>query len=69
VTEVTHLYFGDRVGRVRDPLGNLWWIQARVEDVTAQEMERRLGDPMFTAAMAYVQGAEFFPRQAAEADR
>ncbi|MGP4010835.1 VOC family protein [Streptomyces sp. 4N124] len=23
VTEVTHLFFGDRVGRVRDPLGNL----------------------------------------------
>ncbi len=24
VTEVTHLFFGDRVGRVRDPLGNIW---------------------------------------------
>jgi hypothetical protein len=34
VTEVTHLFFGDRVGRVRDPLGNLWWIQTRIEDLT-----------------------------------
>ncbi|TDC09718.1 VOC family protein [Nonomuraea longispora] len=24
VTEVTHLFFGDRVGRVRDPFGNLY---------------------------------------------
>jgi PhnB protein len=64
VTEVTHLFFGDRVGRVRDPLGNLWWIQTHIEDLTPQEMERRLGDPAFTKAMAYVQSADFFPDQA-----
>jgi len=58
VTEVTHLFFGDRVGRVRDPLGHLWWIQARVEEVSAEEMQRRLADPVFTAAMRYVQGAD-----------
>ena len=60
VTEVTHLFFGDRVGRVRDPLGNLWWIQTRIEDLTPQEMERRLSDPAFTKAMEYVQSADFF---------
>jgi uncharacterized glyoxalase superfamily protein PhnB len=64
VTDVTHLYFGDRVGRVRDPLGNLWWIQTRVEDVGQEEMEQRLDDPAFTEAMAYVTGAEFFPAPA-----
>ncbi|MGW3648137.1 VOC family protein [Streptomyces sp. NPDC000878] len=61
VTEVTHLFFGDRVGRVRDPLGNLYWIQTRVEDLSPQEMELRLGDPEFTKAMEYVQSADFFP--------
>ncbi|MFF9032671.1 VOC family protein [Streptomyces iakyrus] len=61
VTEVTHLFFGDRIGRVRDPLGNLWWLQTRVEDVSPEEMERRLRDPKWTEAMAYVQGADFFP--------
>ncbi|NGO14343.1 VOC family protein [Streptomyces sp. HC44] len=66
VTEVTHLFFGDRVGRVRDPLGNLWWIQTRVEDLSPEEMERRLGDPEFTKAMEYVQGAEFFPGPSAD---
>lgn len=66
VTDVTHLLSGDRTGRVRDPLGNLWWIQTRVEDLTLQEMKQRLGDPAFTKAMEYVQGADFFPEPAAE---
>ncbi len=60
VTEVTYLFFGDRVGRVRDPLGNVWWIQAHIEDVSPQEMEERRTDPAFTKAMEYVQSADFF---------
>ncbi|MFC4947657.1 VOC family protein [Pseudonocardia sp. GCM10023141] len=61
VTAVTHLAFGDRVGRVRDPFGNLWWIQTRVEEVDADELARRFADPRWTAAMEYVAGVEFFP--------
>jgi PhnB protein len=61
VTDVTLLAFGDRVGRVRDPFGNIWWIQTHVEDVDPDEMQRRWSDPEWTAAMAYVQGAQFFP--------
>lgn len=66
VTEVTHLFFGDRVGRVHDPLGNLWWIQTRVEDVSQEDMGRRLSDPVFTKAMEYVQSADFFPGRPSE---
>lgn len=65
ITEVTHLFFGDRVGRVRDPWGNLYWIQTRVEDVDPRELERRLTDPKFTRAMEYVQNADFFPSRTA----
>jgi uncharacterized glyoxalase superfamily protein PhnB len=61
VTEVTHLFFGDKVGRVRDPFGNLYWIQTRIEDLTEDEMVERLADPTFTKAMDYVTGADFFP--------
>ncbi len=57
VTEVTMLAFGDRVGRVRDPLGNLWWIQERVEDLTPEEMAERAVQPEYAAAMEYVMGA------------
>ena len=61
VTEVTHLFFGDKVGRVRDPFGNLYWIQTRVEELTEEQMMERLSDPEFTRRMEYVQGADFFP--------
>jgi len=37
--------FGDRVGRVRDPLGNIWWIQSHDEDVDPAELARRPQDP------------------------
>jgi len=63
VTEMTHLCWGDRVGRVRDPLGNLWWIQARVEEVDEAEMTRRMGDPVWLERMTYVQSALAFPDQ------
>jgi PhnB protein len=55
VTAVTLLFFGDRVGRVRDPLGNIWWIQTHVEDVEPGEMKRRAGEPKYVEAMEYVQ--------------
>jgi PhnB protein len=57
VTQVTHLAFGDRVGRVRDPFGNLWWIQQRVEDLTEEEVGRRWMEPKWAEAMAYVQNS------------
>jgi PhnB protein len=67
VTEMTELFFGDRVGRVRDPLGNLWWIQSRIEDLDPDEMARRAGEPEHIEAMAYVMGAELFaPEQLRE---
>jgi uncharacterized glyoxalase superfamily protein PhnB len=55
VTRLTELAWGDRVGRVRDPLGNLWWIQERVEEPTPEEAARRFHDPKFTEAMRYLQ--------------
>jgi PhnB protein len=60
ITEMTNLFFGDRVGRVKDPLGNLWWIQTRIENLSLEEMERRMSDPAYVEAMRYVQGAQFF---------
>lgn len=60
VTDVTHLAFGDRVGRVRDPFGNLYWLQTRVEEVPEAEINRHWTDPECAARMAYVQGADFF---------
>jgi PhnB protein len=55
VTEVTELFWGDRVGRVRDPFGNVWWLQSRDKDVPYDEMETRMGEPEMVEAMRYVQ--------------
>ncbi len=33
---------GDRAGSVRDPFGHRWAIATRIEDVTPEEMERRM---------------------------
>jgi uncharacterized glyoxalase superfamily protein PhnB len=55
VTEMTDLFFGDRVGRVRDLQGNVWWIQTRVEEVDPEEMERRAGEKEFLHVMRYAQ--------------
>ena len=55
ITEVTELFWGDRVGRVRDPFGNVWWLQSRVVDVPPDEMQARMEDPAMVEAMRYVQ--------------
>src|ERR1051326_4246484 len=34
-------FYGDRNAGVKDPCGNLWWIATRVEDVPAEEVQRR----------------------------
>ena len=49
-TEITPLFtnaWGDRMGRIRDPFGNIWWVQTHIEDVDEAEMIRRMGDPAY----------------------
>lgn len=35
-------FYGDRSGAVTDPSGNLWWISKHVEDVSLEEIQRRM---------------------------
>jgi PhnB protein len=60
VTEIREMPWGDRVGRVRDPLGNLWWLMTRVEELDEEEIARRFQQPEYAEALQYVQSAEFF---------
>jgi uncharacterized glyoxalase superfamily protein PhnB len=55
VTRPTDLAFGERVARVRDPQGHLWWIHQRVEDVSPDELGARSADPAALEALTYVQ--------------
>jgi uncharacterized glyoxalase superfamily protein PhnB len=55
VTRPTDLAFGERVARVRDPQGHLWWIHQHVEDVDPADLVARFADPTALEAMDYVQ--------------
>jgi uncharacterized glyoxalase superfamily protein PhnB len=55
ITRPTELFWGDRVGRVRDPLGNIWWLQSRVKDVPVTDLKARKKEPAMVQAMQYVQ--------------
>lgn len=35
-------FYGDRTGGVVDGQGNQWWISTHIEDVTEEEMRRRM---------------------------
>src|SRR4051794_9069238 len=55
VTSLTDSAFGQRGGRIADPLGNIWWMVAQVEDVSDQEMGERLRMPEYAQAMKVAQ--------------
>ena len=42
VQELKDQFWGDRAGAVKDAFGNVWWIATHVEDVPAEELQRRL---------------------------
>src|SRR3954447_4625931 len=47
--------WGDRMGRVRDPFGNIWWISTHVEDVDPAEAMRRMSEPEYLEQMKMAQ--------------
>ncbi len=57
VTDITLLWFGEKVCRIIDPFGNLWWINQRVEelDFTDPETAKRASTPEAVAGITYIQ--------------
>lgn len=43
-----NMFWGDRYGKVTDPFGHVWSIATHVEDVSPEEMNRRMAE-MFSA--------------------
>lgn len=37
-------FYGDRVGMITDPFGHVWHVASHVEDVSDEEMAKRVGD-------------------------
>jgi PhnB protein len=57
ITRPTDLAFGERVARVRDPQGHVWWIHQRLEDVAPDDVMARLADASAQEAMSYVESS------------
>jgi len=49
---VADQFYGDRTGTLADPFGHVWSLGTHVEDVTSEEMNRRLQELMKPAAGA-----------------
>ncbi|HXK60232.1 MAG TPA: VOC family protein [Acidobacteriota bacterium] len=39
-------FYGDRTAGVRDPFGNQWWLGTHIEDVSPDELNRRMQEQM-----------------------
>jgi PhnB protein len=50
IQELKDQFWGDRAGAVKDAFGNVWWIATHVEDVPAEELQRRLQEMMVRQA-------------------
>ena len=58
VTDITLLWFGEKVCRILDPFGNLWWINQRVEEVDmtdVEEVKKRSSTPQAIKSIEYIQ--------------
>jgi len=58
VTDITMLYFGEKVCRIMDPFGNLWWINQRIEEIDytkIEEIRQRASAPEAVKQIEYIQ--------------
>ena len=58
VTDITELWFGEKVCRILDPFGNPWWINERVEEIDFtkfDEIGERANSQEGMTGIAYIQ--------------
>jgi uncharacterized glyoxalase superfamily protein PhnB len=55
VTKLFNTPWGDRGGRIRDPLGNIWWLTERIEEIEPDVQAERWADPQYLEWMRYAQ--------------
>ena len=46
ISPLVDQFYGDRGGRLRDPFGHQWMLSTHIEDVSREEMERRMQQMM-----------------------
>lgn len=50
LNEPADQFYGDRNAGITDPLGNTWWIGTHIEDVSKDELEKRMKQMTHKAA-------------------
>jgi PhnB protein len=50
VRPVKDEFYGDRIGTILDPFGHMWSVATHIEDVSPEEMKRRLDKALAQAA-------------------
>ena len=45
-TPVADMFWGDRWGMIEDPWGNIWQVATHKEDVTPEQMQKRMAEQM-----------------------
>ena len=58
VTDIIALWFGEKVCRILDPFGNLWWINQRIKEIdftNPKEVGRIASTPKAVQGIAYIQ--------------
>ena len=55
VMQPANQFHGDRSAEVKDPFGNRWWIDTHIEDLSREEVTKRIDEYIKKCAMsAYV---------------
>ncbi|MGK2865806.1 MAG: VOC family protein [Mycobacterium sp.] len=57
ITPISNNAFGQRGARVRDPFGNIWWVDTQTETVTREEIWDRLQQPDYADDMRIAQAS------------
>jgi PhnB protein len=47
---VADMFYGDRTGTIIDPFGHIWSIATHIEDVSPEEMKKRMANAMSQSA-------------------
>jgi PhnB protein len=50
VRPVADMFYGDRTGTIIDPFGHMWSIATHIEDVSPEEMQKRMAKAMSQSA-------------------
>jgi hypothetical protein len=56
ISIIKNQFYGDRSGGVKDPVGNHWFVATHKEDLTKEELDKRIEDYIKTTSSQQSEG-------------